>query len=226
MNDEFPLVIPKKRTIKLGEGATLGQERITVEMQFQGVKDVSSFVQALIITDTEQQMELGNPPQVTVVDGKTDRPITEAQKKATVIFGTVLANEAMALVERELRRAIMSLKLIDTGTLMNLSIWSWYLIQKGQGAIRAPHDLPSFTQGDQLMLYPERVPHASWANWRAKAMSGKGFMAQATAAVRKLPVFRQFAVYAMFTSAHSVPGDTYPHGTPIIVIRPRIRRGG
>jgi|SRR5215831_8751950 len=226
-NDDFPLKIPKIRRIKLGEGnGILEQERITVDMQVQGVADVGSFVRNIIVTDTEQQMSIGNPPQITVVDGNTDKSIEDVEKKAVVIFGVVLATEAMALVERTLGSIIQGMGLVHTGRLASLSNWQWLFKQRGKTAVPAPVPLPSFSPGDLLIYYPFNVPHASWANWRAKAMAQRGFMAQTTAAVRKFSVFRQFSVAAMFTSAYSVPGDTYPHGTPIIVIRSRIRRGG
>jgi hypothetical protein len=181
----------------------------------------------LMATDTQQQIDQGNDPQLLTVDGKTNKPLEEINRNASIIFGTALAQEAMDMIERELQRNIAADLLIDTGALINMSNWHWLFVQKGKGAtiVGDPSQLPSFSRGDTLVFYPFNIPYASWANMQAKALDGrKGFMARATAAVRKLPVFKQFAVYAMFTSAHSVPGDTYPHGTPIIVVRPRIRR--
>jgi len=181
----------------------------------------------LTVDDTQQQIDIGNPPQIVQVDGRTDTRIEDIQRKSVVIFGSTLPKEAMALVVRELQRAIAGLDLRDTGALMDMNNWQWVFVQKGKGAQNISSGSPpsAFTQGDQLVLSPDFVPYASWANMEAKRITGsKGFMAIATAAVRKLPVFKQFACYAMFTSKHSVAGERYPHGTPIIVIRARIRR--
>jgi len=181
----------------------------------------------LTVDDTQQQIDIDNPPQIIQVDGRTDKRIADIQRNAVVTFGNTLPKEAMQLVVRELQRAIAALGLIDTGELLDMNNWQWIFIQKGRGAQNISSGQPptTFTQGDQLVLSPDFVPHASWANMEAKRISGsKGFMATATAAVRKLPVFRQFACYAMYTSRYSVAGDRYPHGTPIIVIRARIRR--
>ena len=227
MSDALPLVVPKIRTINLGDGHKLSKEQFSFEVQAQGISDIRSMMINLMVNDTEQQIELGNPPQITSVDNKTDRHIEDIERKATIIFGTVLAKEAMQLVVRELERAIIGLELKDTGALSNLQNWQWVFIRKGQGPLNISSGAPlgAFTQGDQLVLSPDRVPYASWANMMAKRITGtKGFMAIATAAVRRLPVFKQFSVRVVFTSAHAVAGERYPHGTPIIVIRPRIRR--
>lgn len=225
----LPLVIPKRKTVKLGEGATLDKDTFSfhVDLEKQSLADVRGWMQHLVISDTAQQMSMGNPPQVTTVDDKTDKKLKDINRKATVIFGTVLVKEAMLMIVRELQRAIARAGMIDTGTLINMQNWQWVFIRRGKSPqnISSGAELPSFTQGDMLVLSPDHVPHASWANMLAKRADGsKGFMAQATAAVRKLPVFKQFSVRAVFTSAHSVAGERYPHGTPIIVVRPRIRR--
>lgn len=227
MRPDFPLVVPKTRTIRLGDGHTLTQERFALELNEQSLADIRAYMHDLIVDDTQQQINLGNPPNISTVDGRTDKRIEDIQRQAVVIFGAALPKEAMQLVVRELQRAIISLDLKDTGALSNMQNWQWVFIRKGQGPLNISSGSPpeQFVQGDQLVLSPDNVPYASWANFRAKQINGsKGFMALATAAVRKLPVFKQFACYTLFTSKYSVAGETYPHGTPIIVIRPRIRR--
>lgn len=226
MRSDFPLVVPKTRTIKLGDNSLL-QDRFKVEVEAQSVADIRAFVHDLTVDEVAIQIELGNPPQITQVDGRTDRRVEDVQKKTVVVFGATLAKEAMQLVVRELQRAIAGFGLKDTGVLSNMNNWQWVFIRKGQAAqnISSGAPIETFTQGDQLVLSPDRVPYASWANMLAKRMDGsKGFMAIATAAVRRLPVFKQFSVQTVFSSAHSVPGERYPHGTPLIVIRPRVRR--
>jgi len=218
-----PIVIPKTRTVKLGEGATLTQQRLNVEIEKQGLSDIRFFMAGIVEDETRVQVEMGNPPSLLTVDNKTNKPIEDIQVRATVLFGVTLAIEAMQMIEREVQRAISGMLLIDTGATLNASNWHWLFVARGKGAVQISGQVPSFNQGDLLVYYPFSVPHAGWANWMAKKEKGKGFIAQATAAVRKSPVFKQFAVYGIFSSAHSVPGNDYPHGTPMIVVRPRIR---
>jgi hypothetical protein len=224
-----PLVIPQNKTIDLGGGARTTQEIFGVEIAKQGIHDIRFFMADLMQVETQHQIDLGNEPSLIMVDGKTDKLMEDIQVRAQVTFGTVLAKEAMDMVAREVERAIYTALLIDTGATLNPNNWHWLFKQKGKGAvvIGAASQLPSFSQGDSLIYYPFGVPHAGWANMMAKRAKGsrkKGFMAQASAAVRKSPIFKQFAVFALYTSKYSVPGNDYPHGTPIIVIRPRIRR--
>lgn len=228
MRSDFPLVIPKTRTIRLGEGGgTLTREQFGLEVQKQSIADIQAYMHDLTVDDTQQQIDIGNPPQLVTVDGRTDKRIEDIQRSAVVIFGNTLPKEAMLLVVRELQRAIAHLDLRDTGALQDMNNWQWVFVPKGKGAqnISSGNPPTQFVQGDQLILSPDFVPHASWANWEAsKITGGAGFMSVATRAVRRIPVFKQFACYAMYTTKHSVAGERWRYGTPIIVIRPRIRR--
>jgi hypothetical protein len=222
-----PLVIPKNKTIDLGGGARTTQEIFGVEIEKQGIHDIRFFMADLMQVETQHQIDLGNEPSLIMVDGKTDKLMEDIQTRAQVTFGTVLAKEAMGMIAREVERAIYSALLIDTGATLSPANWHWLFKQKGKAAtvVGDASQLPSFSQGDSLIYYPFGVPHAGWANWMAKKIHGrKGFMAQATAAARKSPIFKQFAIFSLYTSKYSVPGNDYPHGTPIIVLRPRLRR--
>jgi hypothetical protein len=222
-----PLVIPSKKTIDLGGGVTTTQEILGVEMAKQGIHDIRFFMADLMQVETQVQIDLGNEPSLIMVDGKTDKLMEDIQTRAQVMFGSLLAKEAMAMVEREVQRAALSQILYDTGALTDPANWHWLFIRKGEGSrpVGDPSQLPPFSQGDQLVYYPFAVPHAGWANMMSKRMDkSKGFMARATAIVRKAPIFKQFSVRVLYTSKHAVPGNDYPHGTPIVVIRPRIRR--
>lgn len=222
-----PLVIPSKKTIDLGGGAILTKETLGVEVAQQGIHDIRFMMADITQVETQHQIDIGNPPSLLMVDGKTDKLVEDIQTRAQVIFGTVLAKEAMDMVAREVQRQALSQILYDTGALTDPSNWHWLFIQKGKAAvvIGDASQLPSFSQGDSLVYYPFSVPHAGWANMMSRRMDKrKGFMARASSAVRRLPVFKQFAVFALHTSKYAVPGNDYPHGTPIIVIRPRVRR--
>src|SRR5262245_12565582 len=101
MRSEFHLVIPKTRTIRLGEGGgTLRQQRLGVDIQQQSIADVRAYMHDITVDDTQQQIDIGNPPQIVQVDGRTDKKIADIEKKSVVIFGNTLPKEAMQLVVR------------------------------------------------------------------------------------------------------------------------------
>jgi hypothetical protein len=246
MSLAYPLVVPPTRTFTLGEGLRGQRQRIGVDLNTQTLADVRRAVRNITLEETAQQIRLGNPPQVVEVDGKTNKDIDAVDKKAVVLFGTVLAQVAMKLVEMELAAAIDRATTARTGRLRSVtSTWQWLYGRKGRAAqpVTSGAPLPAFAPGDWLVLVPKGVPHATMTNRNvaranklavaakkgrrvAKSQQNVGFLATATAALRRKALFKQFAVVAEFTKTHMVPGElmTRTQGTGYIKIRPRFRR--
>lgn len=245
MSLAFPVVIPAVRTINVGQGQQLARQTFERELELQSLADVRALIRNTTREQATQQTQLGNPPQVIVVDGMTNKDVQAVDKKTVVLYGTVLAQVAMRLVEMALAAAIDATTTAHSGRLRSVaSAWGWIYVPKGGAArpVSSGARLPSFAAGDMLALMPRGVPHATMAN-RNVAASGRlsvapkkgraanpklqnvGFLATATRALRSKAVFKQFAVYAQFTKAHMVAGElmTRKQGTGYIVIRPRRR---
>jgi hypothetical protein len=241
----MPLVIPGKTTNTLG-GAGL-RKPLGVEIHAQTKADLHSMLVGIASEDTAQQIKQNNPPQVVEVDNRTNKPLEQAVAKVVVLFGTVLAQAAMRMVETELTRAITSSTRTVTGRLSNVgSSWQWLFIPKGGAArpVSASNPPKTFARGDMLVLKPVNVPYATVVNravanssrfraraagtrWNTppKSMQNHGFLAMAARIVRRRSEFRQFRVFAEFSEAFPVPGElSRKQGTGVIVIRPRFKQ--
>ena len=244
MSTDFPLVVPRTRTIQLGGGATATRETFRADLQTQSLADVRAFIRQITTDTTAQQIALGNPPQVLEVDGRAGKPLAQVQRTTVVLYGAVLAQSAMREAENALRAAITSSTVTRTGRLADVTgSWCWYYIRKGQPAaqVNAGSKLPAFAVGDMLVLAPKDVPYATIVN-RAVARAGaikpkgkgraagkrqnRGFLFWTAQALRSRTVFKQFSVRVVFTQNHQVPGEIMNRtsGTGVIVIRPRARR--
>ena len=240
----MPVVIEKSRTTNIGGDAFL-RKQLGAEIAIQSKADLHSMLVGITREDTKQQQEFGNPPQLVVVDGMTNKDVEAVKAKVVVLFGTVLARAAMRMVEIELQKNIRAATTSRTGALANLSSnWVWRFIPKG-GAPRivtSGNPPTSFSLGDKLVLVPVQVPHASAANRMvsrggrlkvaekgrkkgSKSTQNIGFMGKTTATVKRRSEFAQFRVMVEHTLAHAVPGELrHIGGTAVITIRPRFRQ--
>lgn len=237
-----PLVVPKTRTTKLGSGATLQKDTFRIEVNAQSAADVQWMMRNIASSDVGEQMRLGNPPSLIEIDGKSSKGFDEAKRKIVVLFGSVLAAQAMRLVESELVRNINASTTPRSGRLASVQgSWQWLLIRKGSAVeVSSATALPPFTRGMMLVLTPWDVPYATAVNSRIKG-TGRlmtkpgtrkrkpavskpiGFLGATVNALRRHTVFAQFAIRVEFTTAYKVPGEVYRHGTGQIVIKPRTR---
>ena len=242
----FPTIIPRTRTVNLGDGTRLTRETFLYELNGQSLSDIRAWIRDITETTTAQQIALGNPPQLLEVDNRTGKSLDTVEKKAVVTYGTALPELAMRLVEAELRAAILASTRVYSGRLSDVAAsWQWRYIPKGGAArvVTSGTRLASFSPGDMLVLVPAQVPYATRVNRNVaqsgrlnrapkkgkvqrKALQNRGFLAVATAAVRRRTELKQFRVFADFTKTHMVPGETMSErqGTGVIVIRPRVRR--
>lgn len=245
----YPFVIERTRTTTLG-GQRLASQRFVAELNTQSLADVRAVIRNQTIDAVAEQIALGNPPSVHEVDGKSDKPVEDVERKTQTVFGSVLPQAAMREVETALRAAIDAATRPHTGRLRDIAgAWQWRFLPAGGGTPRvvsAAGDL-TFSQGDRLVLVPVGVPHATLANRNvahsgrlnpkarmvrgklrepAKRVQNAGFLFHAAEAVRRRTAFSLFHVKVVFTKAHMVPGEimTRRSGTGMIQIRARVRR--
>jgi len=247
MLSDYPTVIAPTRTTTLG-GQQFGREALTVEIEKQSLADVRRLIRNTTAEQSAIQIRLGNPPSVVEVDGRTNKGVDDVQRKTVVLYGTLLAQVAMRLVEMELAQAIDASTTAHSGRLRaTIGTWQWLFVPKGGAArpVTSGARLPSFAAGDMLVLMPRAVPYATLTN-RNVARSGKlsvkssrkgkappkslqnlGFLATAVRALRRKAIFTQFRVVAGFTKAHMMAGElmTRTSGTGYIKITPRRRTG-
>ena len=163
----MPLAIPKSRTINIGGGAISGT-RITKEMQVQSEADLHSMLVGITREDTQQQIGLGNPPQIAEVDDRTGKPVDQAERKVVVLFGNVLARSAMCAWSRpSCAKAISRSTTTRTGRLMNIGAsWEWRYIPKGGTArvVTSANPPTTLAAGDKIVLVPVNVPYATAVN--------------------------------------------------------------
>jgi hypothetical protein len=245
----FPTAVPRTRTVNLG-GDQFGRETFAAVLETQSLSDVRALLRGIAITETAAQIQAGNPPQLVAVDGVTSgKSVEDAQRKVEITFGTQLAQVAMRLVEIELRTAIERSTTAHSGKLADMTgAWQWRFIAKGGTArvVSSGSPLPAFGPGDKLVLVPAQVPYATITNRnvrrggdlqargrarkdkRYKGALARGFLATATAAVRRRAEFKGFSIVAEFTKAHMVPGEVMSarQGTGVITIRAHVRKLG
>jgi hypothetical protein len=240
----LPLVIAPNRTTTLG-GERLTSQRLLVEVEKQSLSDVRFMMRSIAEAQVAAQARQGNPASVTAVDGGTGRDIDAALRKVVVLFGVVLAAAAMREVESALRDAIAASTRTHSGRLADIAgSWQWLYIPKGGTArvVSPGAVLPAFNRGDQLVLTPQGVPHATLTNRNVahsgrlnrapkkgkeppKSQQNRGFLFNAADKVRRRPAFAQFSVRVVFSRAHMVPGElmTREQGTGMLVIAAKSR---
>lgn len=238
----MPTVIAKSRTVNLGAAGAATKATFAVDMVTQSQADVRSMVRGISGDVTAEQLRLGNPPSLVEVDGRSNRRVADVDKKIVVVFGTMLASAAMAIVSAALREAILATTVSRSGRLADVSgSWRWLFLSGGRVTpVTGANQILSFGINDRLMLVPANVPHATVANRAVagggglsiKTRKGKaskrnqnlGFLAYAARMLKRRTEFRQFSIYVAFTQRHKVPGElSKVQGTGMIVIRPRRR---
>ena len=58
-----------------------------------------------------------------------------------------------------------------------------------------------------------------------KRSGGVGFMGYTTQKLKRLRLMKNYTIYAVFTQAYKLPDELYSHGTPVIVLRAKRKRG-
>lgn len=170
------LVIPARKTIDLGGGQVGARESLAREIALQSLEDVRTMLRTITITETAQQIRLGNPPNLTEVDGQAAKPVTAAEKRTVVIFGATLAAAAMRLVESALAAAIAKTTTARSGGLGDITgHWQWLLITKaGVRRVSSANPPAALTISDRLVLQPRDVPYAANVNQAVDGVLNRG----------------------------------------------------
>jgi len=238
--------VPKTKTYSYGIGESVTQKRLTQDVTNYTRNEVIELLRLIAGTETAQQINFGNPPDIVVSDGTRGKGATEAIKRIEVMFGTRLQASALNVLQAELRKAIGKATQRRTGALANMGNWGWTYIRDGKGQplpIGSRAGIP-LTGNDAIVLRPNRVPHSTVANIRAtqgrskvfaaaraaagkaprKTSAGLGFLAQAAHAAGRHPVFAGYKVVVRFTD-YTVAGEKWGRGhTGTIMITPNTGR--
>ena len=232
--------IPRTKTIDL-IGGSVGTQRLREDMTGLGLYDIRQYIINLTSREVAQQIQLGNAPDITDVDGNKAKRLQDVNKKVVVLFGVQLASSALGIVMNELMAAINSTTTPVTGALSNPASWEWSLIRSGRKLAVPAEGNISFGPRDFLVLKP-RLWYASAVNKRvaagsktltykattrgkaAKRNQGLGFMAYTARRMRQFAEFAPFSVTVGTTAQFAVPGEVRKFGTQYLIIAPR-RRG-
>lgn len=188
----------------------------------------------------DQQVKLGNPPSEILVDGVSNKTLTQAKRNIDVRFGSYFDKKIAKTVERALVSSIRRSTKKRTGKLSNLANWTWYLqdFDNSDGRARKvnPYTLKTLTRNQQLLLVPDDVvqefgePYASAADNWLNARQGGGFMYQTKERLNKNRRFNNFYYCKVGGHPrHALPGEVggTKHGKPItkcLVIMPRLKK--
>jgi len=233
-----PLVIPRRRVIRVGGQAVAERETIAIEIEKQILSDVRHLLKEITIEEVIQQDRLGNESTRLAVDNKETKPLKYAQRKTEVDFGNFIDMLVIRTIERELRSAIRRTTQKRTGKLQDLNNWEWVIFKKkgSRGKVITPNGKTLLEQGTKLVLRPtSRIAYVSWANyWVAQGgqsftpTRGKnkgitrtinqGFMAQSIGKLKRNRLFKKYTIWISFSKKYQVTGDTYPFGSPAIIL--------
>jgi hypothetical protein len=241
-----PMVVARRRTVKFGDGTSGQRESINLDMTKQGLSDIQFLMKAITIEDTRKQEKAGNPATRLAVDSREGKPLKYAQRRTEVTFGSFLDRLLIRNIERELIMSIRRTTQRRTGKLQNINNWEWiYYEKKGDpGKKMNPRRLNTLPSGAKLVLRPTRsIPYASWANW-AVARKGQdvtpsrgknkgvtrttnqGFMAGSIKKLKRSRLSKNYTIWISFSKQYQVAGETYPHGSPSIVVSAKRKRRG
>ena len=188
----------------------------------------------------DRQVQLGNPPSEILVDGVSNKSLTQAKRNIEARFGSYLDKRIIKMVERSLVGNIRRTTKRATGKLSNMANWNWYLqdFDSGNGRARKvnPYSLETLTRNQNLLLVPDDVvqdfgePYASAADNWLNAKSGGGFMYKTKERLNKNRRFNSFYYCKVGGHPrHALPGEVggTKKGKPItkcLVIMPRLKK--
>jgi len=247
----FGVVPVETRKVITPKGSGTVREELTKDVNDWARSDIILLFRKDAADTVAQQIKLGNPPTVAVIDKTKGKPITEAVRTIDITFGDALKPKALAVVESELRKAIEKSTKPKSGRLAQMKNWEWVHVRNGQGSGLSLMGGSGIQLGprDFLALKPVNVPHATVANRRvsggslsigggkrkdgtrapiAKKNQGLGFLAYAARRAARHPLLKAFRVRVVFTQAYKVPGELSKlQGTGYVMITPETgkRRG-
>lgn len=225
----------------LVNGKPVPQGAVALNLNRGRREQIEFLLQATAYRVIEQQVNLGNEPSEILVDGVSNKILTQAKRNIEVRFGSSFDKKIARMVERALMNSIKRHTQRFTGKLANMNNWTWYLKDYENG-IKAPakkvnpYTLQTLSRQQVLLLVPDGVvkdfgePYASAADNWLNARSGGGFMYHAKERLNKNRRFNNF--YYCKVGGHprnALPGEVgnSKKGKPItkcLVIRPRLKK--
>lgn len=233
----------RQRVITVGGGQTITRNSIAQQIDITSKEHIARQLQAVVNGVVNRQLRMGNTPTSVSVDGSSFKTINQAQKRVIVLFGQRLARTLIVAVEHALAKAISGSTKVRTGDLRNIrKSWEWVYVpgfnsdKRKAGVIVDPSELTSFNFTDRLILRP-KLGYATIVNQRVRSggslkQEGKrkpkigrpmGFLGYAATMLRRTQVYKDFSIYAAFSSKFLAPGEVTQR-TGMLIVRPR-RRG-
>jgi hypothetical protein len=231
--------VVKRKVYSVGNGTSSAvTESLRIDVTNVSKEDIRKLMLSIVGNETTKQTRIGNPPQITEVDGSKYKPVSQVNKKIVVLFGVQLPGSALGQVERLLSANISSSTTANTGALADMNNWEWRHIRNGR-QIPITGGAISFGPRDFLVLRP-KLAYASAANKRvasgsksltynpanskrvAKRNQKLGFMAATARQARRVKDLVPFNVSVGMTMAFKVPGELRKiGGTAYLIITPR-----
>lgn len=200
-------------------------------------EQVENLLQSTAYLVIDDQVKKGNEPSEVLVDNVSNKPISQAKRNIEVRFGSAFTPETIAVVERALIRNIKRYTQRLTGTLADMSNWTWYLqdfSKGGNGEARRvnPQRLKTLSRQQRLLLIPTGVvnekgePYGTAAEVALlRGKLGTGFMYATKEALNRNRRFNNFYFCKVGESKKdALPGEVSKRGTKCLVIRPRLKK--
>ena len=200
---------------------------------------VQQIMQGAAFVVIDDQVKKGNDPSEILVDNVSTKPITQAKRKIEARFGSAFTPEIVAVVERALVRNIKRFTQRDTGTLSDMSNWTWYLqdfSNGGKGDARQinPKRLKTLSREQRLLLIPTGVvnekgePYGTAAEvmlLRGASQSKTGFMYMTKEALNRNRRFNNFHYCKVGENKRKeLPAEVVKRGTKCLINRPRLKK--
>lgn len=231
---------PKRRVITVGGGRSVS-ETFSKDVSGFGKLDIQKMLVSITVQDTRVEVANDNPPMVTEVDGSKSKPVSQAERKVIVLFGTTIDVSTLHKLKDLLVANIAASTWPISGALKSPGSWEFRLISHGQ-TVPLPGRNFTMGQNDYVVLMP-RLSYASSVNMRvahgksamtyrptkskktAKRNQNLGFMAMTARQARQAPGLLTFSVTVGNTKRFAVSGEKRKYGSAFLKIRPRLRKG-
>ena len=225
----------------LVNGKSVPQGAVALNLNRNLREQIEYLLQSTAYRLIEQQVNLGNDPSEVLVDGQSNKLLTQAKRNIEVRFGSAFDKKIARIVERALLTSIRRHTQSFTGVLSDMSNWNWYLQDFEDNSVgRAkkinPYNLQTLTRNQRLLVIPDGVinqkgeAYASAADNWLNAKRGGGFLFYAKERLNKNRRFNNFYYCKVGGSAkNALPGEvggtkTREPTTKCLVIRPRLKK--
>lgn len=225
----------------LVNGKSVPQGSVALNLNRNMREQVGYLLQSTAYRLIEQQVNLGNDPSEVLVDGVSNKTLSQATRNIEVRFGSSFDKRIAQIVERALIGSIRRHTQTFTGVLSDMSNWNWYLQDfedGGTGKSRKvnPYTLQTLTRNQRLLVVPDGVinekgePYASAADNWLNAKGRGGFLYHTKERLNKNRRFNNFYYCKVGgSSKNALPGEvggtkTREPTTKCLVIRPRLKK--